>query len=184
MRAFTKFVVFSSPHRPAASRARAGIAYLLVGVIDYVWARWRHERSLRMDRQEVKEEHKQEQLPNEVRAAIRPRDQHAPISKMLVIENTHNKGGGTVWPQDKLDAVLHTAHENGMATHMDGARLMNAAVALGHPAKEIAAHGAGASESVNAASISEPAATPDRALESLVVPGDAAPPRAPSSGRA
>lgn len=67
----------------------------------------------------------------QVRAAIRPRDQHAPVSRMLVIENTHNKGGGTVWPLARFEAVAAAGRECGLHVHIDGARLMNACVALG-----------------------------------------------------
>lgn len=67
----------------------------------------------------------------QVRAAIRPRDQHAPVSRMLVIENTHNKGGGTVWPLAQFEAVAAAGRECGLHVHIDGARLMNACVALG-----------------------------------------------------
>ena len=68
--------------------------------------------------------------PEDVRAAIRPKDQHAPISKMLLLENTHNKGGGTVWPVDQFAAVAAEGRACGLHVHIDGARLMNACVAL------------------------------------------------------
>ncbi len=67
----------------------------------------------------------------QVRAAMRPRDQHAPISRMLIIENTHNKGGGTIWPIAQFTEVAATGRELGLHVHIDGARLMNACVALG-----------------------------------------------------
>ena len=56
---------------------------------------------------------------------------------MLVVENTHNVAGGRVWPLDELDAVVAVAREPGVGVHMDGARLLNAAVALGVPAAAI-----------------------------------------------
>ena len=56
---------------------------------------------------------------------------------VLVVENTHNIAGGRVWPLDELDAVVAAAHAGGLGVHMDGARLMNAAVALGVPAADI-----------------------------------------------
>lgn len=68
--------------------------------------------------------------PQDVRAAIRPKDQHAPISKMLLLENTHNKGGGTVWPVDQFAAVAAEGRACGLHVHIDGARLMNACIAL------------------------------------------------------
>jgi threonine aldolase len=56
---------------------------------------------------------------------------------VLVVENTHNVAGGRVWPLDELDGVVTVARKAGVATHMDGARLMNAAVALGVSPAEI-----------------------------------------------
>lgn len=75
----------------------------------------------------------------QVTAAIRPPDDHQPVSAALCIENTHNRHGGVVWPPEALDAVVEAARRGGLAVHMDGARLFNAAVALGVPAREIAA---------------------------------------------
>jgi threonine aldolase len=72
-------------------------------------------------------------------AAIRPKSRYAPSQTLLEVEQTANRGGGTCWPVELLDAVTAAAHAHGMATHMDGARLMNAAVALGVPAAELAA---------------------------------------------
>ncbi len=57
---------------------------------------------------------------------------------VLSLENTHNSAGGTVWPLDELDAVARLAREHGLGVHLDGARLLNAAVAQGVPAAEIA----------------------------------------------
>ena len=57
---------------------------------------------------------------------------------VLVVENTHNVAGGRVWPLDELDAVVAVARAAGVGVHMDGARLMNAAVALGVPPAAIA----------------------------------------------
>ena len=67
----------------------------------------------------------------DVHAAIRHRDQHNPVSRMLVLENTHNKGGGTVWPIAQFASCAAAGHERGLHVHIDGARLMNACVALG-----------------------------------------------------
>jgi threonine aldolase len=61
-----------------------------------------------------------------------------PRVSVLALENTHNSAGGTVWPLDELRAVVGAARERGIRTHLDGARLMNAAVALAVPAAEIA----------------------------------------------
>jgi threonine aldolase len=75
-----------------------------------------------------------------LQAAFRFRTRYAPPQTLVEVEQTANFGGGSVWPLDKLNAVLHAAHENRMATHMDGARLMNAVVASGVPAAEMVAH--------------------------------------------
>ena len=70
-------------------------------------------------------------------AAIRPVSRYSPPQTLVEVEQTANKGGGACWTVDGLRAVADVAHRHGMQVHMDGARLMNAAVALGVPAKEI-----------------------------------------------
>ncbi len=75
---------------------------------------------------------------DQVRAALRDRVPHTQYSKLVSVENTTNIGGGAVWQVDELDAVAAAAHENGLATHMDGARLMNAVVAAGRAASAFA----------------------------------------------
>ena len=71
--------------------------------------------------------------PDQVREAVRPGDAHSSHSALLCIENTHNMGGGTVWPLEQLEAVCETGRSLGLALHLDGARLLNASVASGHP---------------------------------------------------
>lgn len=66
-----------------------------------------------------------------VRAAFRTLRRYSPDQALVVVEQTSNHGGGSVWPLAQLDAVAEAAHERGMATHMDGARLLNATVASG-----------------------------------------------------
>jgi len=61
-----------------------------------------------------------------------------PRAAIVAVENTHNTSGGSVWPLDTLRELVATARELDMSTHLDGARLMNAAVASGTPAAEIA----------------------------------------------
>lgn len=73
-----------------------------------------------------------------LQAAFREKRRNAPPQTLLSVEQTANLGGGSVWQLDALNAVLDAAHEWGMATHMDGARLMNAVVASGVPAAEMA----------------------------------------------
>jgi threonine aldolase len=83
--------------------------------------------------------------PAQVHAAIKPKDQHAPLSRMLVLENTHNRGGGTVWPLEQFAACAAAGRERGLHVHIDGARLMNACVASGHAARDFAQHADSAS---------------------------------------
>jgi threonine aldolase len=71
--------------------------------------------------------------------AIRSKTRYAPPQVLVEVEQTANSGGGTVWPVAKLNAVAEVAHANGMATHMDGARLTNAAVRAGVAAKDMTA---------------------------------------------
>jgi threonine aldolase len=61
-----------------------------------------------------------------------------PRTSVLALENTHNAAGGTVWPLDELREVVGAARDLGIRTHLDGARLLNAAVASGVPAAQIA----------------------------------------------
>ncbi len=74
-----------------------------------------------------------------LKEAIRAKTRYAPPQVLVEVEQTANSGGGTVWPVQKLAAVAEVAHANGMATHMDGARLTNAAVRAGVAAKDMAA---------------------------------------------
>jgi threonine aldolase len=73
----------------------------------------------------------------EVRESVSlPGDVHMAPSRILCVENTHNGGGGRVWPLGQVREVVVTARELGLAVHLDGARLMNAAVASGVAAAE------------------------------------------------
>lgn len=72
-------------------------------------------------------------------AAIRPGGRYSPPQRLVEVEQTANRGGGSCWPIDRLRAVAEVAHAHGMATHMDGARVLNAAVALGVTPAEAAA---------------------------------------------
>jgi threonine aldolase len=77
---------------------------------------------------------------NTMKSALREKRRNAPPQTLLAVEQTANAGGGSVWPLDLLTDVLSTAHEVGLQTHMDGARLMNAVVAAGVTPSEMAAH--------------------------------------------
>jgi len=67
-----------------------------------------------------------------VRGAMRPTDSHFPQSALIVVENTHNRGGGTCWSLDEIARIRGVADEFRVRMHLDGARLMNACVAKGH----------------------------------------------------
>ena len=78
--------------------------------------------------------------PEDVRGAIRPLDSHYPRSALVVVENTHNRGGGSIWPVDQIASSREVADEHGLRMHLDGARLMNACVATGHSPHEYTRH--------------------------------------------
>jgi threonine aldolase len=74
-----------------------------------------------------------------LQAAIRPISRYSPPQKLVEVEQTANKGGGTCWQVGELKAVADVAHAHGMKVHMDGARVLNAAVALEAAAKDVVA---------------------------------------------
>jgi threonine aldolase len=65
-----------------------------------------------------------------------PSDIHRAPTRVLCLENTHNGGGGKVWPIERVREVVAEARRHDLSVHLDGARLMNAAVASGTPAAE------------------------------------------------
>jgi threonine aldolase len=67
----------------------------------------------------------------DVRAAIRPQTHYNSATGLVCVENTHNMAGGTVMPLDRLREIAHGAREMGLPVHLDGARVFNAAAALG-----------------------------------------------------
>ena len=77
--------------------------------------------------------------PTDLQAALRPADLHFPRTKLVCVENTHNRGGGKIWSLDQLRGIAVTARENDLKLHLDGARLWNASVATGVPESEYAA---------------------------------------------
>src|SRR4029079_699648 len=78
--------------------------------------------------------------PEQVQAALRdPNNRNAPRSRLVSVENTSNGGFGTVWPLATLQGVEKVARAAGVAMHMDGARLCNAAVKSGTKARDYAA---------------------------------------------
>jgi threonine aldolase len=71
---------------------------------------------------------------------IRPVNDHLVRTRLVCLENTHNRGGGRVYPLEKIQAISSWARQNGLLMHLDGARLWNAVVASGTPAAEWAAN--------------------------------------------
>ncbi len=71
---------------------------------------------------------------------IRPADAHFVRTRLVAIENTHNRGGGRIQPYGTVEAICRWAHANHLATHLDGARLFNAVVATGIEAPRWAEH--------------------------------------------
>ena len=74
---------------------------------------------------------------DDVRPLLREPNVHYPRTRLLCVENTHNRGGGTVVPLENLRGLRALAHENKLVMHMDGARVFNAAAALGVNVREI-----------------------------------------------
>jgi threonine aldolase len=69
-------------------------------------------------------------------AGIRSASRYAPRSRLVWVEQTSNLGGGSIWPLERVRAVTDVARRHGLATHLDGARLLNAVVASGVAARE------------------------------------------------
>ena len=69
--------------------------------------------------------------PGTFRSALHPRTRYQPPQTVVSVEQTANIGGGTIWNKADLDEIVQIARSNGLATHMDGARLLNACVATG-----------------------------------------------------
>ncbi len=86
------------------------------------------------------------QLPNQadgtlvlqdIQAAIRSKDDHQPYSRLVCLENTHNRCGGVALTAVFTKAVAELAHQNGLSLHLDGARIFNAAIAQDVPVQEL-----------------------------------------------
>jgi threonine aldolase len=76
----------------------------------------------------------------DVEAAIRPRNVHHPVSRLICLENTHNRAGGTIVPIERIREIRDVANRTGLKMHLDGARLWNAHVATGIPLAEYAGY--------------------------------------------
>jgi threonine aldolase len=79
--------------------------------------------------------------PEQVVTALRPADEiDEPLTSMVSLEDTHNRHGGICWPLESIDSAARVAHANGLKVHLDGARLLNAAVAMQVSPASIAAN--------------------------------------------
>ncbi len=75
---------------------------------------------------------------SQIEEAIRPDDHHFPVTRLICLENTHNRGGGSIYPIEKMADISTLARSKGLFVHLDGARLWNASVATGIEPKEYA----------------------------------------------
>lgn len=74
----------------------------------------------------------------QLEAALRPADAHFARTRLVCVENTHNRGGGKVWPLRQVEEVAAAARAHGLQLHLDGARLWNASVGTGIPERRYA----------------------------------------------
>jgi threonine aldolase len=75
---------------------------------------------------------------DQIRPAVRPDDIHIPPTRLICLENTHNRAGGVVYPIEEIRRINTLAGEKGIRMHLDGARLFNASVASGVPVRDYA----------------------------------------------
>ena len=75
---------------------------------------------------------------SQIEEVIRPQDHHFPVTQLICLENTHNRGGGSIYPIEKMAAIHRLAKSKDLQIHLDGARLWNASVATGINPKEYA----------------------------------------------
>ena len=73
----------------------------------------------------------------QIELAIRPKIYYRAQTALVALENTHNMAGGSVYPTERVDEVCERAHERGLKVHLDGARIFNAATALGQDVARI-----------------------------------------------
>jgi threonine aldolase len=78
--------------------------------------------------------------PRDIEAVLRPPNIHFPPTRLICIENTHNRAGGTVWSPSQIKALCDFAKARGLNVHMDGARIFNAAVAQNVDVRELTRH--------------------------------------------
>jgi threonine aldolase len=75
---------------------------------------------------------------SQIEETIRPDDHHFPVTRLICLENTHNRGGGSIYPMEKIVDIYRLANSRGLLLHLDGARLWNASVATGIKPQEYA----------------------------------------------
>jgi threonine aldolase len=75
---------------------------------------------------------------SQIEEAIRPDDHHFPPTRLICLENTHNRGGGSIYPVERMKEIFRLAKSKGLFVHLDGARLWNASVATGLKPQEYA----------------------------------------------
>jgi threonine aldolase len=68
---------------------------------------------------------------SQIEETIRPADHHFPVTRLVCLENTHNRGGGSIFPLEKMAEIYRLAKSKGLLVHLDGARLWNASMATG-----------------------------------------------------
>ena len=78
--------------------------------------------------------------PKIIQAAVKPRDYHKPPTRLMTIENTHNASSGRALNAEQMKTMADAGHEKGLNVHLDGARIFNAAVALGVPVSDLTEH--------------------------------------------
>lgn len=78
--------------------------------------------------------------PEQLHGLVRPENDHLVRTRLVCLENTHNRGAGRVQPYEYVEQICDWAHEQGLRTHLDGARLFNAVAATGIPAEQWARH--------------------------------------------
>jgi threonine aldolase len=78
--------------------------------------------------------------PEQIEAAIRPKDPHSIQTALICVENTHNAGGGTIYPLSTIERIRAVASAHGIPMHLDGARLFNAVAATTLPPAAYAQH--------------------------------------------
>ena len=78
--------------------------------------------------------------PEQLSGLIKPDDEHFVRTRLLCLENTHNRGAGRIQPYELVEQICKSAHDSGLVTHLDGARLFNAVAATAIPAKQWSQH--------------------------------------------